>query len=526
MPRKQRPGSRDFLAELARAELRDSEANLADRSDIFEAWKMSWERWATDTQIFGGPPHPEQCAMAARAIRWEPDGKGHQRPYVIDCGVLKSRQVGMSWFWMAVELWLLLFWPTSRIINNSQKYEEVDDGGSKATVRSLHGRAKFLYEHVIPPWLQRRCPLEFKRGQILTTKGGFALASAATTNVGRGGTFDMALLDEFAHVDWSDQVWAAVSQACKRGKVANSTPYGRGNEFFKLCNAPEDRDIVLLKYHWSKHPVYSIGLYTDADGRLRSPWYDRQCKILGSEELIAQELDMSFERSASARVYPEFRRDLHLQPTVRNDHQQLICAWDYGYAGYTCMILAQVERYADATEIQVLSSYRNRSLHIDAYVPVVGEWQKLYGSSIRHVGDPAGLAKSVSSARGPIQALAEHGIYTDAPSWLHRDAFEGIRLVKVALLGGRPGGLQTVRIRIDPSCTDIADSMENTTYPTDQNGVRLEGREMPADNEWTHMSDTMRYLVHYICRSMLGVGDVVMPESQPGLLGGTLTRTF
>lgn len=524
MPRPQKPGSRNLLAELARDELLSGGMSLPDRSQTYESWKVSFVAFANDTELLGGPLHPEQVRIAGEVIQWEEVG-GLQRPYVIDCVVNKSRQVGMSWFWMAVELWLLIFWPTMRMINASQKFEEVDDGGQNATVRSLHGRVKFLYQHVVPPWLTRRHVLTFKRGQILTAKGGFAIAAAATPNVGRGGTFDMALLDEFAHVDWSDQVWAAVSQACKRGKVANSTPKGRGNEFFRLYDQWQDRNIKQISYHWKDHPIYGVGVYTDNDNKIRSPWYDRQCSILGSEEMIAQELDMSFDRSVHARVYPEFRRDLHLQPTVRNTHQQLICAWDYGYAGYTCMILAQVERYEGHTEIQVLSCYHNRGLHIDAYVPVIGEWEALYGP-IRHVGDPAGLAKSVSSARGPIQALAEHGIYTDAPSWLHRDAFEGIRLVKVALLGGRPGGLQQVKVRVDPSCDYIADCMENVSYPVDQNGQRLEGREMPADNEWTHMSDAFRYLVHYICRSMLGVGNTSLEETEAGYMAGIMTRNF
>lgn len=518
VPRKQTLKPRDMLRELAREELHAIGGKPIDHDEEFQRWKLDPIKFLVDTEVLTGPPHPRQITLVQAAVTLTGDSQGWVGN---DLVVNKSRQVGMSWLWMSLELWMLLFWPEKRILNASRKLEEVDDGGKNSTSRSLHGRIRYMYEQRIPAWLREQSKLEFKQTLVTTKKGGFAYADTATPDVGRGGTYDFALLDEFAHVDWSRMVWAALSQACKRGKIANSTPRGRGNEFAKLWLKAKERNIQPEGYHWSQHPVYNQGLWMDEDGRDRSPWYDTQCQVLGAEDLIAQELDMSLDRSVSSRCYPEFRRERHLGPVVRNPHVPLVCAWDYGYAGSTSMVLAQIERHADGTQIQVLDAYENRGLHIDEYVPVVRDWEAQYGTEMEHVGDPAGLARTVASGKGPVQALQEHGIHTITPHWFHRDAIEGIRLVRVVLNSGKLGMKKLpVTVLINGHLDLVSDSLENTHYPVDTQGERLPGREMPADNEWTHMSDAFRYLIHWICRTYLGAS----PENEENDDEGAFTK--
>jgi hypothetical protein len=136
------------------------------------------------------------------------------------------------------------------------------------------------------------------------------------------------------------------------------------------------------------------------------------------------------------------------------------------------------------------------------------------------------MARSVTSGKGPIQALAEHGIYTNAPKWLHTELIDGIRLGNILFNGGRIGNTN-VSIRIDDSCTRLMDCLENTAFPTDQRGNRLPGIETPQDNEWTHMTDSFRYLVHWICRTMLGSSPSQLDvEHRPAFTAGVQTRTF
>lgn len=523
MPRKTKPSPIDLVREAARQELDEIGGTRIDREPQLTQWKIDPVAFINDNKLLPTDLHPRQVEIIRASLEFDEHGK----PVFKDMVINKTRQVGMSWMWMAFILWTMTMHPASRVLVASRKEIEVDDGGDSSTIRSLHGRVRYMYNERLPSWLRNRSPLAFKKLSITTKRGGFVAGYAATTDIGRGGTFDLALMDEFAHVDWSRLVWASVSQACKSGKIINSTPKGRGNEFFRLVDKHNDRRMIYMGYHWTQHPVFSMGIYTDADGFQRSPWYDAECAKLGAEDMIAQELDMSFDRSISARVYPEFDRRRHLSPTIRNPHASLICGWDYGYAGKTCMILMQIESYVDRTSIEVLAEHEGSGLHIDAYVPVVGQWEKLYGK-IDHVGDPAGIAKNVVAGKGPIQALAEHDIYTAAPNWLHRDAHEGIRLVRVCLskngvVGHRKWPVQVV---IDPSCDGLAEALENTHYPVDVQGQRREGIEMPADNEYTHMSDAFRYGIHWICRTMLGAETNEDEVDVQAFTAGVLTRGF
>lgn len=523
MPRKQKPGPIDLVREAARQELEEIGGAHIDRQPTLTLWRTDPVAFINDNQLLPTDLHPRQVEILRAAVKFTDKGV----PVFQDMVINKTRQVGMSWLWMCFILWVMVMHPTSRVLVASRKEVEVDDGGDSSSVRSLHGRFRYMYNEKLPPWLRNRCGLKFKKLSINSPRGGFVAGYAATTDIGRGGTFDLALLDEFAHVDWSRLVWSSVSQACKQGKIVNSTPKGRGNEFFRLVDNAKARMMIHMDYHWTLHPIYSMGLYTDNDGFQRSPWYDAECAKLGAEDMIAQELDMSFDRSISARVYPEFDRRRHLGSVIRNPHADLICAWDYGYAGKTCMVLMQIETYTDRTSIEVLAEHEGSGLHIDAYVPIVGTWEKLYGK-IEHVGDPAGIAKNVVAGKGPIQALAEHDIYTSAPNWLHRDAHEGIRLVRVCLskVGVIGNRRWPVAIVVDSSCDGIAEALENTHYPIDVQGQRIEGREMPADNEYTHMSDAFRYGVHWICRTMLGAETAEEDDPTPTFTNGALTRQF
>lgn len=529
MPRRLKIDLDRLVTDMARVDLQERGLDGENVGANLLRWRWDPVEFINECHLLPSDLHPRQVEIIWEIITIEGD-EDTRELFFEDTAINKTRQVGMSWLLMALELWVLVFHPTKRILNASRKFNDVDDGGSGSSPLSLHGRLRFMYEHRCPGWIQRRYPLEFKKGLITTKYGGYAHASTATTDVGRGGTFDFAVLDEFAHVEWSRQVWASASQACKRGKIINSTPKGKGNEFFRLCSKAKARLINYLTYHWSEHPDFSVGMETDEEGKLTSPWYRAQCAIIGDQAMIAQELDMSFEQSVAARVYPNFDREKHLGKPARNEATPLVCAWDYGYAGQTCMILAQLERLADRTEIQVLAAYADRGHEIDYYVPTILEWGREYGP-IKHVGDPAGVQKTVASGRGPVHALQDHGIHTETPLWLHRDAIEGIRAVRVCL-GGRPlteRGLP-ITVVIDEDCLDLADSLENVHYPVDSQGVRKPGAEMPADNEYTHLSDAFRYLVHYIARSYLGFGSQGDGEGgvedPGGFTRSVLTRSF
>lgn len=534
-------------AELAQIEMKARGIVAPDREAEYQAWKHDPIKFIDDNQLVGGLLHAKQKTIIEALVEYDPKQPliEKPRPYINDAVVSKTRQVGMSWLLMSIECWLILFWGSVRILNAHQRFDDVDDGGSRSTVKSLHGRIREMYEVRIPSWLRHRSKLSFKEGAITNEFGGFIAGSTATPNVGRGTTLDMVVLDEFAHMDWTRLIWASVSQACKRGKIANSTPNGRGNEYYVLVRDHKKRRLLKLDYHWTEHPIMSLGMHVSGDdptcegcvkgthyakpGTMTSPYYENECDIIGADDLIAQELDQSFDRSTRARVYPEADRHRHLADVQFNPAARHVVAWDFGYSGATVMILGQVELYLDRIDLEILAYHEDSGQIIDTYVPVVKAWEELYGGRpLQHVGDPAGLAKNITTGEGPIDALAKHGVFCDAPHWLHHDSKEGIRLVRVGLRGasGQAGGLP-IHIRINPLADRLMDCLEQTHYPVDRNGERKPGAEMPADNEFTHGSDAFRYLVHYVVRTMLMTMTLDEDEEPRGVyLGGVLSMDF
>jgi hypothetical protein len=246
--------------------------------------------------------------------------------------VEKSRQMLMSWAWMALFLWDILFhdnWPDLVI---SKRAKDVDDGGINSTTDSNLGKMRFMYEH-LPQHLW--APFEIKHYKIRN----IARDSHVTGETGVGGkasrgpTFKRALMDEAAYIERSGTVFKGVRQAAKTGTCLNSTPNGKGNVFYELKVRP-NTTFKKYTFHWSEHPRKAANAYCGCgqwrvnprstqlpheqyaahrractlpvkERRIRSPWYDESARDM-RPEYVASELDISYEQSQRGRVWPSF----------------------------------------------------------------------------------------------------------------------------------------------------------------------------------------------------------------------------
>ena len=272
-----------------------------------------------------------------------------------DVVIEKSRDMGASWLLLAIYTWMFEFHPSLNFLAVSRNESYVDAPNNP---KSLFWKIDFLIAHQ-PKWLR---PREMKRTamHIGNLENGSVIDGESTTGeVGRGDRRTAILMDEFAAFAAADGYNAlAATQAATNCRMFNSTPKGSANAFYDMANKARKEPggaVDLIRMHWSEHPLKNIGLYTakrnDAtgrmepvlmdgwrgvvdgpdgktvpfpdsypfilDGKVRSPWYDRECARSVSKMLIAQELDIDyagsdyqfFDTVAVEKYRDEFCRD-------------------------------------------------------------------------------------------------------------------------------------------------------------------------------------------------------------------------
>ncbi len=455
--------------------------------------------------------------------------------------VEKSRQTGLTWIF-AYGAWWAVNYHTAQGFVRARKSSEVDDGGQRSTWRSFLGKIRFIYRHLPDPEHVGRCQLRFVGGHEPKVVNAdrpesFLLGEGETPDAGRGGTFMFSVLDETAFIAHGEKVHGALSLACPDGRAYLSTANGRGNVFHRLVSAPP-AGWRKLRVHWSEHPVYSAGLHIAATaegpaaqptpetaaaaagcdlcagtqagvpydprrpgshrypGRLTSPWYEREIADK-TDEQVAQELDIDYEASTSARVFPEASRDQHLAaeaiPLGPAGVSGLELAIDYGL-DCTAVVICQDTpgeyqtlgylKLADHTPDQVSAALRQRLAEIG--VPAE-HLTPAWTSRIHAVGDPAGEGRELSTGR---TTAAEYGRLGWSILSYPRSVEETIRAVK-RLLRGIPK-----RLVVSPAHggEEFLDDVIANRWPTDRTGARKLGATRPLDDSANHGARAFAYL--------------------------------
>lgn len=205
-----------------------------------------------------------------------------------DLWVPKSRDLGWSWMVQVAMLHRFLFRPLNTFLCVSRKEDLVDKTGDPDC---LFWKIDYMLEK-LPGWMLpvrgvERNSLHFRNQDNGSTIDG----DSSTGDVGRGGRRTAMLFDENAKFPGGGYEALAASRDSTRCRVFLSTPCGVGNSFYDVGQRPK---IEKIYSHWTEHPYKSEGLYLDAAGRPRSPWYDVECERATHPQEIAQELDIDF----------------------------------------------------------------------------------------------------------------------------------------------------------------------------------------------------------------------------------------
>jgi len=355
-----------------------------------------WQhRWVYTFDPHGRPnrrrPFPRYPYLVDLSRAWGA-GRAGQAPG--NMGIWKPRAQVVSWWSMSVATQLLNYSlePISGFVV-SMTVDHADDGGEQSTHESLLGKVRYIWEQ-LEPW--HRAPLEFKRGMVRNPVTGSVLKALPAKRAGRSGQWDFAFLDEMGHVEKSELVMAAASQACPNGQIWTGTPNGMQGALWVLyqekrpdmqrffldwwqipdrrrCRTCASAELLEESVEWKGLEVGvrhlrddcapTDGLWRDqVQDRWRSPWFDKACANL-PKVLVSQELERDFTRSAVGRVYGDFRRATMFR-LVKLDRQAKHFIWrDFGVGDASAILWVQVL----GEQVQILEVYENSGVSAEHY---------------------------------------------------------------------------------------------------------------------------------------------------------------
>lgn len=424
-----------------------------------------------------------------------------------DMIVLKSRQMFCSWLAAACFLHSLLFRDGWGGLMSSADPELLDDGGSASTTDSLLGRVRYLYEQ-LPAWMRELLPVTFAKNRIsCETRRSYIVGDCRPGNVGRGGSYNDALVDEAAFIQRAASSHRSLRPAAKR-IIYPSTPNGPKGPFAAIWKNPKSK-FRKLAFHWTQHPERRRGLYRGPDGKPRSPWYDAQTADMRPEDR-AREHDLDLTTSQVGLVYKVFARSIHVPRFIGYDPRLPIAVGiDFGHARKTAAVIAQP---APAELLRVIGDFegKHRSAPLNA---------KDLVKRIRDVGYQGPLSE-LELVPDPSAQVEETGSGQSILSYYRAAGFLNWRFPMITGPNSVQVGIQLVdtkllrrQIAISNSCETLVEHFESYQYEIDRRTEEEKGGAKPLHDMASHMMDALRYL----CAALYVLEDEHAAIPQPEL---------
>jgi len=243
----------------------------------------------------------------------------------------------------------------------------------QATAKEILSRLKLTYEY-LPLWLQQGI-IEWNKNSIQLENGSRIIASSTSSSAIRGGSFNLILLDEFAHVpnNVAEEFFSSVYPTISAGQTTKvfmvSTPNGLNMYYYFWKGATKKEgemgknEYKAIEVNWNEVPQYP-------GGPLRDEKWKKQTIANTSEHQFKIEFECQFIGSQNTLIESEKLRDLtYSEPTIKNKDG----LWIYEKAreGRTFFITVDTSRgqgndfsafcVIDSTEMphRVVARYRN-----------------------------------------------------------------------------------------------------------------------------------------------------------------------
>lgn len=182
---------------------------------------------------------------------------------------LKARQIGVTWLWVLLALWEVLF-HEGRIVailsENGDKSAEF-----KQRVIDVHDN--------LPTWMKARLGRDNKSIlEFPDTKSSIRCFNSSK-NSARMSSVSLLIIDEWAFHEYDRESWTAAAPVAEKGRIIGiSTANGYNNKFYEIWKGAKDREnsFFPIFINWTARPGRTLA------------WWELQKKNLGLQDALQE----------------------------------------------------------------------------------------------------------------------------------------------------------------------------------------------------------------------------------------------
>ena len=289
--------------------------------------------------------------------------------------ILKARQLGISTIAAAYIVWLMVFHRDKNILVMATKFK---------TASNLVKKVKAILKN-LPDWLLIAEIAIDNRASFELSNGSQIQAASTSGDAGRSEALSLLVIDEAAHVENLDDLWAGLYPTISTGGrvIALSTPNGVGNWFHKTYTEAQkgSNDFHHIELLWDAHP--------DRD----QSWFEKETRNMSRRE-IAQELECNFNTSGETVIHPDdimYMEKMAKEPKYKTSFDRNMWIWEEYRAEYSYLLVADVARGDGADfsvfhiikldTMEVIAEYQGKP-SLDMYSNILFQAGKEYGNCL------------------------------------------------------------------------------------------------------------------------------------------------
>jgi len=307
--------------------------------------------------------------------------------------ILKGRQLGISTISAAYAVWFMLFHKEKNILVMATKF---------STAANLVKKVKQVMKN-LPPWMQVAKISIDNRTSFELSNGSTIKAVGTSADAGRSEALSLLIIDEAAHVEGLDDLWAGLYPTLSTGGrcIALSTPLGVGNWFHRTYVDAEsgDNEFHPVKLPWDVHPERD------------QAWFEKETKNM-SRRQIAQELECNFNTSGDTVIHPDdigWLINLIEEPQYRTGFDRNLWIWEKYQEGAPYLLVADVAR-GDGADSSVFHVLRTDTMQIAAEYqgkPSLDHYSRILNDAGREYGTCLLVVENVGIGISVLEKLRD-----------------------------------------------------------------------------------------------------------------------